>query len=64
MEIAKDLRSALAHADVWFVHNDGPEERGLATADFSGMRRKVVVDGRRILFREAMAGVELFVLGG
>jgi len=28
------------------------------------MRRKVVVDGRRILRREAMKGVELVVLGG
>jgi len=28
------------------------------------MRRKVVVDGRRILHREAMNGVELIVLGG
>jgi len=28
------------------------------------MRRKVVVDGRRILRREAMNGVELIVLGG
>ena len=59
VEIAKDLRSALAHADVWFVHNDGPEERGLATADFSGMRRKTVIDGRRILKRRAMHGVDL-----
>ncbi len=23
-EVAKDLESALAHADVWFVHNDSP----------------------------------------
>ena len=46
------------------VHNDGPAGRELTAADFSGMRRKVVVDGRRILRREAMDGVELVVLGG
>jgi len=28
------------------------------------MRRKVVIDGRRILNREKMEGVELAVLGG
>jgi hypothetical protein len=33
-------------------------------AEFSGMRRKVVVDGRRILERGAMKAVELIVLGG
>lgn len=56
--------SAFALSDVWFVHNDSPQWRGLATADFSGMRRKVVIDGRRILDREKMEGVDLAVLGG
>jgi len=28
------------------------------------MRRNVVVDGRRILRREAMKGVELHIVGG
>jgi len=42
--------SALAQADVWFVHNDRPQRRELTAADFSGMRRKV--------------GVDLTVLGG
>ena len=63
-ELAQDLKSALAHADVCIVHNDWPQWRDLTAADFSGMRRKVVVDGRRILDREAMKGVELHVLGG
>ncbi len=64
VEVAKDVSSVLAHADVCIVHNDWPAWRRLTAADFSGMRRKVVVDGRRILRREAMAGVELSVLGG
>ena len=63
-EIAQDVKSALAHADVCIVHNDWPEWRDLTAANFAGMRRKVVVDGRRILRREAMNGVELIVLGG
>jgi len=46
------------------VHNDWPQWRDWTAADFSGMRGKVVVDGRRILRREAMDGVELVVLGG
>ncbi|MEK6987930.1 MAG: hypothetical protein AABX97_07535 [Candidatus Thermoplasmatota archaeon] len=52
------------HADVWFVHNDWPRWCDLTAADLAGTRRKVVVDGRRILKREAIVGVELFVLGG
>jgi len=58
------LPGALAHADVWFVHNDWAQWRELTAADFAGMRRKVVVDGRRILERAALKGVELYVLGG
>jgi len=58
------VSSALAHADVWFVHNDWPQWRELTAADLAGMRRKVVVDGRRVLRREPMKGVELIVLGG
>ncbi len=46
------------------VHSDRPQWHDLTAADFAGMRRKVVVDGRRILRREAMNGVELTVLGG
>ena len=61
---AQDAKSALARADVCIVHNDWPQWRDLTAADFAGMRRKVVVDGRRILRREAMEGVELIVLGG
>jgi UDPglucose 6-dehydrogenase len=64
VEIARDVKSALAQTDVCIVHNDWPQWRDLNAADFSGMRRKVVVDGRRILRREAMQGVELVVLGG
>lgn len=47
------------HADVWFVHNDGPEWRHLTAEDFLRMRRKVVIDGRRVLRREAMEGVDV-----
>ncbi len=64
VEIAKDLSSALAHADICIVHNDWPQWRDLTAEDFAGMRRKVVVDGRRIVRPEAMKGVELVVLGG
>ena len=64
IEVAQDATSALAHADVCIVHNDGPEWRDLTAADFVGMRRKVVIDGRRILERGALKGVELYVLGG
>ena len=49
VDIAKDVSSALAHADVCIVHNDWPQWRDLTAADFSRMRTKVVVDGRRIL---------------
>ncbi len=64
VETAPDVKSALARADVCIVHNDWPQWRALKAADFSGMNRKVVVDGRRILNRSAMKGVTLFVLGG
>lgn len=49
VEIASDSASAFALFDVWFVHNDSPEWCDLTAADFSRMRRKVVVDGRRNL---------------
>jgi len=64
VEIARDLTSALAHADVCIVHNDWPQWQELRAADFAGMKRMVVIDGRRILRQEAMAGAELLVLGG
>ncbi len=55
---------ALALVTIRAVYNDSPRWRDLASADFLGMHGKVVVDGRRILRREAMDGVELVVLGG
>ncbi len=64
VEIAPDVTSALAGADVCVVHNDWPQWRKLKAKDFAGMRRKIVIDGRRILDRRAMKGVELRVLGG
>ncbi len=64
VEIASDMHSALADADVCIVHNDWAQWRGLRAADFSAMRRKVVIDGRRILDRGALEGMELYVLGG
>ncbi len=64
VEIAPDVSSALAEADVCIVHNDWPEWRQLKAKDFAGMRNKVVVDGRRILIPKAMRGLELHVLGG
>ncbi len=63
-EVAPDIASALAHADVCIVHNDWPQWRKLRAKDFAGMRRKLVIDGRRILDRKVMNGVELHVLGG
>lgn len=63
-EVAKDLDSALAQADVCIVHNDGPQWSELRAKDFAPMRRKVVIDGRRILRREASRGIELNALGG
>ena len=62
--IAPDVASALAGADVAIVHNDWPQWRRLRAKDFAGMRRKIVVDGRRILNPAAMKGVDLVVLGG
>ena len=64
VEIARDVKSALRQADVCIVHNDWPEWRRLTSKDFAGMRQKVVVDGRRILNRKALRGVQLAVLGG
>ncbi len=63
-EVAPDVASALADADVCIVHNDWPQWHKLKARDFAGMRRKAVIDGRRILNRDAMKGVELRVLGG
>ncbi len=64
VEIAPDVAAAVAEADVAIIHNDWPRWRKLKAKDFAGMRRKVVVDGRRILDAKAMKGVELVVLGG
>ena len=64
VEIAHDLSSALEAADLCIVHNDWPQWRELVGADFQGMRRKIVIDGRRILNRKALDGVRLIVLGG
>ena len=64
VEIAHDLSAALEAADLCIVHNDWPQWRELVGADFQGMRRKFVIDGRRILNRKALDGVRLIVLGG
>ncbi len=64
VEIAHDTPSALEGADLCIVHNDWPQWRELKGADFQGMRRKIVIDGRRILNRQALNGVRLIVLGG
>ena len=64
VETAPRVKSALAHADVCIVHNDWPQWGNLTAKDFAPMRRKVVIDGRRILERGALKGVELYVLGG
>jgi UDPglucose 6-dehydrogenase len=64
VRIARDAKSALAEADVCIVHNDWPQWREMTAQDFAGMRQKVVVDGRRILNRAALSGVEVVVLGG
>ena len=64
VELAPDVERALAHADVCIIHNDWPQWRALTSSDFAGMRRRLVIDGRRILNREALDGVELHVLGG
>ncbi len=63
-EVAPDVANALTNADVCIVHNDWPQWRKLRAKDFVGMRRKLVIDGRRILDRKAVKGVELHVLGG
>ena len=49
---------------MWFVQNDRPQGRTLTAKDFAGMLQRRVVDGRRILRREAMKGVELHIVGG
>ncbi|MFA5896655.1 MAG: hypothetical protein WC985_07095 [Thermoplasmata archaeon] len=55
---------ALSLTSVWIAHNDWAQWRELAAADFAGTRRKVVIDGRRTLNREALESVDLIVLGG
>jgi len=57
LEVGFFLSRAFAEGNLSFVLNDGPESRDLAAADFAGMRRKVVVDGRRIRRHEAMQGI-------
>jgi UDPglucose 6-dehydrogenase len=64
VEIAADVRAAVAGADVCIVHNDWPQWRELTSEDFEGMRRKIVIDGRRILDPRRLDGVRLTVLGG
>lgn len=64
VEVASDVASALAQADVCIVHNDWPRWGKLTSKDFAGMRRKLVIDGRRILDRAALKGIELRILGG
>ncbi len=64
IETAGNIRSAVLHADACIVHNDWPQWRELTAADFQGMRRKIVIDGRRILNRRGFEGVRLIVLGG
>ncbi len=64
VEIAPDVKSALAGADVCVVHNDWPEWHSLTSKDFDRMHGGAVVDGRRILDRERLRQVQLRVLGG
>ncbi len=64
VEIAQDLASALDGADVCIIQNDWPQWRELRAVDFMGMRRGIVIDGRRIVNRETMGAVTLVVLGG
>ena len=58
------MESALARADVCIVRSHRPPRRELTAADFRRMRRKVVIDGRRMLERGALKGVELYALVG
>lgn len=64
LEAGSFLSRAFAEDNISFVHKDRPQWRELTAADFAEMRRKVVIDGRGILRREAMEGVELNVPGG
>jgi hypothetical protein len=64
LEPGSNLSRAFAEDNISFVRKDWPRWRDWTAAHFSVVRRKVVVDDRRILEREAMKGVELIVLGG
>jgi len=64
LEAGSILSRAFAEDNISFVRNDWPLWRDRTAADLSGMNEKVVVDGRRILEREAMKGVDPIVLGG
>lgn len=64
VQVASSVERALVDADVCIVHNDWPQWKALRSRDFAGMRQKVVIDGRRILNREALLDVEIHVLGG
>lgn len=64
VEIAPDVKSALAGADVCIVHNDWSDWGSLTTKDFEAMHRRAVVDGRRILNGGRLLEVQLQVLGG
>ncbi len=64
LAVGSILSRAFAGDNISFLRNDWPAGRDWTAADFSGMGRKVVVNGRRILERGAMKGVELIVLGG
>ena len=58
-DVAPDVASALARADGCIAHNDWPEWRRPRSEGFPSMRRKLIIDGRRILDREALEDVDL-----
>ncbi len=53
---AASVREALKGAHGCIIQADWPEFRKLTTKDFGGMAKRVVVDGRRTLDRNALGG--------
>ena len=64
LEAGSILSRAFAEDNISFVRNDWPRWQDWTAANLSMTCRKVVVDGRRILQREAMKGVEFVYWAG
>ncbi|MBI2674881.1 MAG: UDP-glucose/GDP-mannose dehydrogenase family protein [Candidatus Aenigmarchaeota archaeon] len=55
-EYAEDIASALRNADACLLLTEWDEFRRLDESDFSGMRGRLIIEGRRVLRKESFKG--------